>query len=54
MSTFYKRVIQFYFRHEPVIIVCAVLFGAHLGWRKIQEIPGVGDPGRGYPHDRVS
>jgi hypothetical protein len=54
MSSAYKKFVGFYHRYEPGIIVGLVVIFAHLGWRKIQDIPGVGDPGRGYPHERVS
>ncbi len=40
MATLYQKVVRFYFRYEPVIIVSGVLVGAHIGWRKIQDIPG--------------
>jgi hypothetical protein len=54
MSAVYKKFVAFYFKYEPGIVVGALVIAAHIGWRKIQDIPGVGDTGKGYPHERVS
>ena len=55
MASAYQKLIRFYFRYEPAIVVSAIVVAAHIGWKKLQEIPGIGDEGKqGYPHERVS
>lgn len=41
----------------PITIMVGMVIAAHLGWRKLQDVPGIGpsDPDkRSYPHMRVN
>ncbi len=40
--------------YYPALTVFGIVVVSHIFWKKMQNVPGLGDPGRDYPHRNVN